>query len=219
MQLIGSWLRGIAFMCLALTSCAYTGDTGNPIERSLSWYSYIGGEDIRAACRAGGPDRYRFVYNGNYELQIRAYDLTPILDGAELTARARGRSGQINLFSFDEPFGPWSLQRAAVALSNTEASQIATALGTAAAAAPPAAGQSLQSYEFYWIVTGCSGGQFGLWIFRWPKMDIDNLAFVPLLLEHDSTGVPFQKTRQIEGMKANAFGIKINDAGDGLATW
>ncbi len=69
------------------------------------------------------------------------------------------------------------------------------------------------------LLTGCSGGRFGLWVFRWPKMNIDNLAFVPLLLEHDTTGVPFQKTRQVEGMKANAFGIKVNDAGDGLATW
>jgi hypothetical protein len=219
MQSIGSWLRGVVVLCLALTSCSYTGDTGNPVARSFTWYSYLGGEDIRKACLAGGADRYRFVYNGHYELQVRAYDLVPVPDGAKLTARARGRSGQINRFSFDEPFGPWALERDVAEITNGQAAAIVGALSEAAAKAPPAAGQSLQSYEFYWIVTGCSEGRFGLWVFRWPKMDIDDLPFVPLLLAHDTTGVPFQKTRQIEGMKSDAFGIKINDAGDGLAYW
>lgn len=211
------WRRGAAAAGLAvLAACTYAGDTGNPVARALTWFSYVGGEDIRAACRVGGPDRFRFVYNGHYQLQIRAYDLEAVPGGAELTARARGRSGDVSRFSFDEPFGPWTLDRAAAKLTNPQAAAIVSALSQAAGKAQPAAGQSMQSYEFYWIVAACSSGRFGLHVFRWPQMDIDTLPFVPLLLAHDDTGVPFQKTRQVEGMKQNAFGIKVNAAGDGL---
>jgi hypothetical protein len=199
-----------------LTGCTYNGEPGNPVERSFTWFSYIGGDDIRAACRAGGADHYRFVYNGHYELQIRAYDLVPISGGAELTARARGRSGNIRRFSFNEPFGPWALERAAAPLSNAQAEQIVAALSEAAAKAPPAAGQSMQSYEFFWLVTACSSGKFGIFVFRWPEVDINELAFVRLLLAQDYTGVPFEKARQIEGMRQNSFGVAVNSAGNGL---
>ena len=199
-----------------MAGCAYTGEPGNPISRSFTWFSYIGGDDIRAACRSGGADHYRFVYNGHYELQIRAYDLVPVSGGAELTARARGRSGNVRRFSFSEPFGPWKLDRAAASLSNAQAEAIVAALSQAAAKAPPAAGQNMQSYDFFWIVTACSSGKFGLFVFRWPQMNFDELGFIPLLLAHDDTGVPYEKPRRVEGMKQNAFGIAVNSAGDGL---
>ena len=53
-------------------------------------------------------------------------------------------------------------------------------------------------------------------MFRWPKTDMNALAFVPLLLEHDGSGVPFGKARDIEGMQQYSFGVAINAEGDGL---
>jgi hypothetical protein len=217
MHAVGVSRRFVAAISLAvLTACTYRGEPDNSVERSLTWFSYIGGEDIRASCRADGVDRYRFVYNGHYRLQIRAYDLVPVHDGADLTVRARGRGGDVSRFSFDKPFGPWDLNRSVVALSNGDAAAIVAALSDAAARAPAAAGQSMQSYDFFWIVTACTGGRFRLFVFRWPQMDIDNLPFVPLLLAHDDSGVPFEKTRRVEGLQEYSFGIAINDAGNGL---
>lgn len=210
------WRLALAAGLAVLPGCTYTGDTGNPVARAVTWFSYVGGDDIRAACKPGAPDRFRFVYNGHYELQIRAYDLVAVSGGGELTARARGRGGDVRRFSVNEPFGPWTLDRSAVRLTNAEAAAIVDALAAAAAKAPPAAGQSMQSYEFFWVIAACSSGRFGMHVFRWPELDIDALAFVPLLLAHDNTGVPFQKTRQIEGMKDDSFGIAINAAGTGL---
>ncbi len=87
---------------LGVGACtAYQGTPSNPIEQSLTWFSFVAGDDIRAVCRAGEPDHYRFVYNGIYEVQIRAYELTPTPGGAELTVRARGRSGLLNRFTFE----------------------------------------------------------------------------------------------------------------------
>lgn len=207
-------LMGLGIASLA--ACTYAGDTGNPVTRALTWFSYIGGEDIRSACRDGAADRYRFVYNGHYRLQIRAYELESKDDGATLTARARGRGGNVARFSFDEPFGPWKLDRSAAPLTNAQAAGIVEALNRAAAQAPAAAGQNMQSDEFFWIVTGCISGRFDLFVFRWPQIDIDGLPFVPLLLAHDNSGVPFGKTRWVEGMTRDRFGVAINRAGDGL---
>ena len=79
------------FALLGAAACTtYEGPPSNPVERSLTWFSYLAGDDIRAACRQGGSDHYRFVYNAIYEVQIRGYELTPTPGGAELTVRARG---------------------------------------------------------------------------------------------------------------------------------
>mgnify|MGYP002634657404 CR=1 FL=1 len=212
----GRWLAVLA-LAAGLAGCTtYRGETGNPFERALTWFSYIGGEDIRASCRVNGIDRYRFVYNGHYRLEIRGYDLTPVGGGAELTVRARGPGGNVKRLSFDEPFGPWSLEKDVARITNRQAALIVRSLSDDAAAALPAAGQSMQSYDFFWIVSACSQGRFRLNVFRWPKTDMNALAFVPLLLEHDGSGVPFGKARDIEGMQQYSFGVAINAAGDGL---
>ena len=47
---------------LGLGACTtYRGLPTNPVERSLTWFSYLAGDDLQAACKAGGPDHYRFV--------------------------------------------------------------------------------------------------------------------------------------------------------------
>jgi hypothetical protein len=200
-----------------LAACtSYKAEPDNPVERSLTWFSFIGGEDIRAACKADGADRYRFVYNGHYELQIRAYDLAPVSGGAELTARARGRGGDVKRLAVRQPLGPWQLDRSAARLTDGDAAAIVAALSAAAARAPAAAGQHMESYEFYWLVTACTGGRFRMFVFRRPSTDVNALPFVPLLLAHDDTGVPFEKARDVEGMKDEYFGVAVNSTGDGL---
>ena len=38
------------FIVLLLAGCAASGPAGNPIARNLTWFSYVGGDYIRAAC-------------------------------------------------------------------------------------------------------------------------------------------------------------------------
>src|SRR4051812_9607683 len=52
-----------------------------PIVRSLNWFSYVGGDDIRAACRTGERSRVRLVYNALWEEQVRTYELFLQPDG------------------------------------------------------------------------------------------------------------------------------------------
>lgn len=103
-------MRRIAFTTLALFGLAacttFDGTTDNPVERSLTWFSYVGGDDIRAACTPDGPDQFRFVYNAVYERQIRAYDLRLGADGADQTSRARNQAGNVGNFQISNPLGP-----------------------------------------------------------------------------------------------------------------
>ena len=207
-----------AISLFLLAACASSGPAGNPLGQSLTWFTYAAGTDIRGRCRTGAPDEYRFVYNGQYEHQIRAYDLQARPDGgAELLARARGRQGDLGRFGLNDPLGPWALEQRRSVLSAADLAALVAALDRDAAVTPPAGGQRLNSYEFYWLVSRCRRGAFRLDAFLHPRMALANLAFPAELLALDGTGVPFRLAQPFEGGKQDSFQLHINRRGDGLA--
>ena len=213
-------MRHFAFTfvaALGLAACTtFEGSVDNPIERSFSWFSYVAGDDIRAACQPGSPDQYRFVYNGVYARQIRAYDLRLNGDGGEQTSRARNKPGNVANFQFSNPLGPWELRRSEARLTGDEVAEIVDALKRDVAAAPASAGQRLRSNNFYWAVAVCRSGTFQLHAFDQDRVEIQSLAFRGPLLAHDKTNVEFAEAKQIEGFSDNAFEIRINRTGDGI---
>ncbi len=52
-----------------------------PIVRSFHWFSYVGGDDIRAACGHDGRNRLRLIYNAIYDEQVRTYEILLQPDG------------------------------------------------------------------------------------------------------------------------------------------
>ncbi len=169
-----------------------------------------------AACSANAADQYRFVYNGVYERQIRAYDLRLGDGGAEQSSRARNTAGNVANFQFRNPLGPWELSRSEARLTATEVSAILDGLQRDVASAPDSAGQRLRSNKFYWAVAVCRSGEFRLHAFEQDRVEIKSLAFRGPLLAHDKTDVDFAEAKQIEGFSDNAFEIKINATGDGI---
>ncbi len=207
----------VLLVLFVVTGCTtYTGSADNPLARSFTWFSYVAGDDIKAACTSESRDHFRFVYNANYEQQIRAYDLKGVEGGADFVARARNESGNVARLSFSNPLGPWELDRSQTRLSNTQAAELITALDRDAAAAPPAAGQQLASNTYYWIVAGCSAGSFRVWAFDQGKVNLPELAFAKILRAHDQTGVAFRPAKPVEGFADNAFYIRINSDADGI---
>src|SRR5690348_8181153 len=65
-----------AMLSLLLLCGCTTGGSGNPALRSLGWFNYLAGTEIRDGCRPGGPDRYRLVYNAVWGKQVRDYEIT-----------------------------------------------------------------------------------------------------------------------------------------------
>lgn len=203
-------------VALALAGCTTSVETGgNPIERSLTWFSYVAGDDIKAGCTATSRGHFRFVYNAVYDKQIRVYELKGIEGGADFVARARNEPGNVARFSFSNPLGPWELKRSEMRLTDVQAAEIISALNQDAALAPSPAGQQLASNEFYWIIAACNAGNFGIWAFDQDKVKLSDLTFVPELLSHDQTDVSFRKPKTVEGFDDGAFYIKINSEADG----
>lgn len=206
-----------AVAAMGLAACTtFDGSTDNPVERSLTWFSYVAGDDIRAACTADSPDQYRFVYNAVYERQIRAYELRVDTDGAAQVSRARNKAGNVANFQFRNPLGPWELRRSDARLTNAEAAAILDGLQRDVGDAPASAGQRLRSNKFYWTVAECQSGEFRLHAFEQDRVAIKSLAFRGPLLAHDMTDIDFAEAERIEGFSDNAFEIRINQTGDGI---
>lgn len=215
-SLSGLRIAVLAWALIVAGCTTYTGSQDNPVERAFTWFSYVAGDDIKAACSAQSRDHFRFVYNANYEQQIRAYDLKGVEGGAELVARARNESGNVARLSFSNPLGPWELDRSQMRLTNAQAAEIIAALDRDARAAPPAAGQQLASNTFYWVVAGCSAGRFRIWAFDQDEVDLSTLQFSSALQRFDQTDVEFRPAKRVEGFADNVFYIKINATADGI---
>ncbi|MBT5944710.1 MAG: hypothetical protein HOK98_05170 [Rhodospirillaceae bacterium] len=206
-----------AVATLVLAACTtFKGSVDNPVERSLTWFSFVAGDDIRAACATDSVDHYRFVYNAVYERQIRAYELRLGADGADQTSRARTKAGNVANFQLRNPLGPWELRRSDAQLTNAEVAAILDGLQQDIQDAPASAGQRLRSNKFYWAVAACEAGVFRLHAFEQDRVEIEALAFRGPLLAHDTTEVKFFEAEQIEGFSDNAFEIRINRTGDGI---
>jgi hypothetical protein len=185
-----------AFLLLLAACTAPGGPVLNPIGRSLSWFSYVGGEDVRARCGTDNRSQWRFVYNGQYDEEIRTYDVTDDIvgPGAILQARVAGRANLVTIDVLD-PFGNW---RGAVyqhLISTSERDGLARALGASGFGAASPKGLRLTSTDFYWAVSACEKGQFHFYAWRYPETDLAQLPFAKALFELDHTGVAVRAPR------------------------
>ncbi|HET6158236.1 MAG TPA: hypothetical protein VFE34_07835 [Dongiaceae bacterium] len=196
-------LLKLTLMAYVLGGCAYHGpansDIDNPAIRKVAWFSYLDGNDIREHCVAGSPDRFRLVYNGQYEKQIRSYEITqasPNPGGAYFTARALG---QTNLFevSLDDLLAPWRWQKSETKLSSSELDQFRGLLTQSGWGNGAPQGKLLHSRDFYWVASGCRDGQFHFDAWVDAQGDFRDVKFQDFLLARDKTGVAFRKPTKV----------------------
>ncbi|MBC7136026.1 MAG: hypothetical protein H5U25_10380 [Oceanibaculum nanhaiense] len=160
------WLSGVVhvFVIGLLAGCASTGPTDNPIRRSLTWFSYLGGDDLRTTCQPGSPERYRFIYNARADEQIRTYDIIVNPSGAP---SAGGRleshvitNGDLDRLSVVDPLRPWRGEEAEISISAADVAALRSALAASGFDQPAPRGAFLRSDDFYWIVSACRDGVF-----------------------------------------------------------
>lgn len=187
----------VAVLALSLAGCAYRGYIDQPITLKATWFSYIAGDDIRRACVPGGFDRYRLVYNGSYEEQLRAYDLVEVDGGgARLTTRVLGEmEAQAVIRDPSDLQAPWRWTRAETPLSPGAYLEIVAALWDSGFRRPANGARDFLSTEFYWIVSGCQDGTFLFNAWRFGEEAYAALAFPQLMLRHDETGIEVNPPR------------------------
>lgn len=200
----------LAGSLLLLAGCTYRGDLETPFAQKLTWFSLLNGDDVRAACAPGAPERIRLVYNGRYQEQLRVYDLVesdrsgPNAGGAQVTVRVQDAASYNKLGSIDltTPLSAWGWRRSEAMLGPDDYARLKRMLREAGLGARTPVGTELRSTRFYWIAIACLDGAVEFQAWQDPQVDVTRLPFVSLLLAADQTGVPFNAPRQLSAAEA-----------------
>ena len=195
---------GLALLALGvLAGCAYDGAIDQPATIEATWFSYLNGDDIRSACTDGAPSWYRLVYNGNYDEQLRTYEV--VADGAGrayYTARVQTGSGlDLTKFSFvdRQAVAGWTTVR--TRLIPADLAALERALEASDAFGPAPVGLRLASEQFYWVASLCRDGRFHFNAWLYPSARAEGLRFPQALLGHDGTGIAVNPPREVAGIE------------------
>jgi hypothetical protein len=190
-------LAAILLVALALaTGCEYRGgDIAEPVQRRAQWFSYVGGDDLRADCAPGRPTRYRFVYNATFDEQVRTYDLDrlPVGDGALVRVRVlRGGARILQYWLLDQLGSPAPTTfMQDIRINEEQYLALVCAVERSGFGEPPPVGLQLPSWDFFWIVTACAEGRFHLNAWRQPRWE--RVEFAEPLFAADPIGVPVRR--------------------------
>ncbi|PWC34469.1 hypothetical protein TSO352_18620 [Azospirillum sp. TSO35-2] len=176
----------------ALAGCASVGPTDNPIARKLTWFSYINGDDLRADCGKDGADRYRLIFNADYNRHVRTYDIVsdPAKGGAAVEAHVIEATDLARI----TPLDPLSAARGREATTRLTPAQFDSFVGRLrddGAFDPPPQGLRLPSNGFYWLINGCRAGQWFFTAYPYPSHRFTEAGFPEALQRIDPTGVAF----------------------------
>ncbi|MBF0372532.1 MAG: hypothetical protein HQL39_03850 [Alphaproteobacteria bacterium] len=188
-----AWIVGVA-MASALAGCAYGPDTlDDPIGRKFAWFSFLDAGDLRADCAPGRPDRWRLVYNGAYEEQVRIYQL----DGPtrRLSQRVIEPADLTRGWTAADPLGPWRGVAEVAALDPAQYAGLLRALDQSGLYEAPPEGLRLGSERFWWLAAACRDGRFFFNAWLHPTPRFERLPLWPALARLDVTGVPFNPPR------------------------
>jgi hypothetical protein len=185
---------------LILGGCASLGED-HPLNRKFNWFGHLGGADIRQACVAGAPERYRFVYNGIYVEQVRSYDIlgtnAPAYHRLKVAVAEQADLTEIiTELARPDIFQPWRPRIGSTILSNETVQNMKSVLqgDDFFTSKPPARG--ISSIEFYWGVSACLDGQFHYNAYVWPSARFRKLAFPALLKSWDKTKIAINRPRK-----------------------
>lgn len=204
--------RGLATLGLLLLAvaagCTYRGGGDNPFVRKATWFSYLNGDDIRAACFPGAPPRYRFVYNGIYVRQVRTYDIVGgAAPGGRHTMEARvigptdvsriviGTGGFSNAVGDLLAPGRGVIRRTVI--SDRDLDDLDTALLESGFFDQPPVGERLTAEDFWWSGVACIGGRIVFNVYKWPSAAFDTATFPGLLVSWDPIEIPVEQPRTL----------------------
>ena len=180
------------------TACAAQGPEDQPVVRRLAWFSYVGGDDLRADCRPGPRALIRLVYNAIYTEQVRTYDIAwdAEREAGRLTARVFG-GGNLMGLTLGDPFSPWRGVGSETRLPGADLRAIRRILEKSGFFERTQAGLFLRSDGFYWTVSSCLGGTFHFNAFAAPSPTFERQQFLELLSRYDRTGVSPNPVRPV----------------------
>ncbi len=209
---------------LLLGGCASSGDINSPVERRLSWYSYLNGDDIRVACQPGAPDHLRATFNGVYSEDLRLYEIQDLGGDRSLSSRMIGPADLTtlaNISGLSSLFDPWRGTSRVQALDGVGWSRLLAALDADGLTKPPPVGLELRSDRFYWVVVGCLDGAVVFNAWADPSSRFDALTFDDVLVDLDKPKRPlphYEKAMRgsLEAQRRKDFLFRLRVGPNGL---
>ncbi len=184
--MLSNGLRWAAAGLLA-GACAASGAPSSTLEQKFTWYGYLAGADIRDACSADGPLRFRYVFNAIFTEEVRALDLEGREgEGAWLESRRYAGARVLDVTSAGLINRP---DQAAVFLNAARLDGLLDAIVAGGFAGPAETGLILRSDDFYGVATGCRGGEFRIHGYR--REALPGLGFVEALQAIDPLDSPW----------------------------
>jgi hypothetical protein len=185
-------------VALVVGACAYhtppRTNIDNPAVAKWAWFSYLDGNDIRETCVSGSLDRYRLVYNAQYNKQVRVYEATSDgAGGAYLVSRARSGSPNLSDWRLSDPMSPWRWSQSDVRLAADEFREFAGLVGESGLDLGAPVGKKLHSKDFYWVAAACRGGIFAFHAWVDAQGDFDRIRFTDFLRARDRTGLAYRE--------------------------
>jgi hypothetical protein len=173
-----------------------------PVVRSFNWFSYVAGDDIRAACKPGGRSQMRLVYNAIWEEQVRTYELFLQPDGtAGLNIGVLADQGVVANISISggaDVTNPWRMKKGQRLLTAAETADLMAAFQASAAFGPPHDGMRLPDNDFWWTVASCRNGTWGFQAYHYPTDGFANVKFAAKLFALDNVPVKVNPPRKLE---------------------
>lgn len=200
---------------LGLAACASQGPTDNPVARTGQWFSYLNGDDIRAQCRPGAPERLRLVYNGVWGEQVRTYEVMPEAGGQGAFLETRIFGGiEPQYIRFDDPLGFGRGTTRLARLGADDLAAVRAGLDRAGFARPAPDGQFLWSDNFYWVAMACQNGSFHFNAWADDAPGFRSLALADLLAARDGANTAFNTAATSPRFRDRKGGIQGGRFGD-----
>ncbi len=184
-----------------LAGCTTSGEIANPVTRKLTWFSFLNGDDIRAACGPDAPARVRLVHNADYMVRIRVHEVVEPPAGprappaGSLLLRTRVLGPTPARLTIDPeaprltlaPLGGLVTRRV---IGPADAARVRAALAADGLGGPPPRVDRLRSEDFWWLAVGCVEGVTRFHVWADPEPDYAALTFPAVLQALDGTAVP-----------------------------
>lgn len=227
---MGAFDRGLRLLAtgaaIMVAGCMPHGAADFSLERVPSWFRYLSGDDIKAACEKGGGDVTRFVYNARWTEQVRAYELRPTDYGAKIDQWVWG-PGTLIAATAEGP--DVRAKKAQVGIDRPRLARLTAALAQSDVAGPAPRGQFLRSDTFYWVVASCTAGRFHFNAFQAGDGRFEALSFPQELFKADRTDVAVNLPRALDlpplaagrtdDDEPRPFTVQVGENGLDVARW
>ena len=176
-------------LAMVLGSCAYQGDGDVHLVRWASWVSLVNGDDLRSRCTVATRDRYRVLYQNQFEDRVWIYEVAAPHAGEQGrldTTVGASATALLAVAASPTEAGlptPWRANTLTKPLSQAAFTAIRRGLVEAGTLDPVAPGSRFWSDSPLLAVAGCDAGRPVFHIFG--DGEIDRVGILSVLVAHD----------------------------------